>query len=147
MNRRDICLGLLLPGASTARSAEDALHQAMARAREMRALAERSGDQPYGAVVMLGERIVGEAPSRVVTTRNAGAHAEREALRDAAQRLGRQDLGGLVLVSTSRPCRLCEEAAAATGITLMVFGETLTSAVPVARSSPRCCKLPAHVER
>ena len=53
MNRRDICLGLLLPGASTARSAEDALHHAMARAREMRALAERSGDQPYGAVVML----------------------------------------------------------------------------------------------
>ena len=134
MNRRDICLGLLLPRASMARSADEVLHQAMARAREMRALAERAGDQPYGAVVVHGEHIVGEAPSRVVTARNTDAHAEREALRDAAQRLGRQDLGGLVLVSTSRPCRLCEEAAAAAGITRMVFGETLASAVPVAAS-------------
>ncbi len=132
MNRRDICLGLLLPSASMAGSADDALHHAMARAREMRALAERAGDQPYGAVVMQGERIVGEAPSRVVTTRNADAHAEREALRDAALRLRRQDLSGLVLVSTSRPCRLCEEAAAAAGITRMVFGDALASAVPVA---------------
>ena len=132
MNRRDICLGLLLPSASLAGAADDALRHAMARAREMRALAERAGDQPYGAVVMQGERIVGEAPSRVVTARNPDAHAEREALRDAAQRLGRQDLGGLVLVSTSRPCRLCEDAAATAGITRMVFGETLASAVPVA---------------
>ena len=132
MNRRDICLGLLLPSASLAGAADDALRHAMARAREMRALAERAGDQPYGAVVMQGERIVGEAPSRVVTARNPDAHAEREALRDAAQRLGRQDLGGLVLVSTSQPCRLCEDAAATAGITRMVFGETLASAVPVA---------------
>jgi uncharacterized protein len=95
----------------------------------------RACDQPYGAVVLQGERIVGAAPSRVVTSRNIDAHAEREALRDAARQLGRSDLRGLLLVSTSRPCRQCETAAAAAGISRMVFGEALATAVPTGEAS------------
>ena len=60
---------------------------------------------------MLGAQIVGEAPSRVVTASDPTAHAEMEAIRDAARRLRSRDLSGCVLVSTSRPCRMCEAAA------------------------------------
>jgi tRNA(adenine34) deaminase len=108
--------------------AADPLHEAMRRAQAMRDDAVRAGDQPYGAAVWCNERIVGAAPSRVITAADPSAHAEREALRDAARRLGRADLSGCVLVSTSRPCRMCEAAAARAGISRMVYGEALTDA-------------------
>ena len=104
------------------------LQQAMVRARELREQAQRSGDQPYGAVVWRDDAIVGEAPSRVVLHNDPTAHAEIEALRDAAKRLGTRDLSGCVLVSTSRPCRMCEAAAGWARIERMVHGEALTDA-------------------
>lgn len=106
------------------------LRDALARARSLRDQAVRDGDQPYGAVVWLEGRIVGEAPSRVVTLRNPDAHAEREALRDAQQRLGRTDLAGALLVSSSRPCGLCEAAAARARISRMVYGEGTDAGAP-----------------
>ncbi len=106
-----------------ARAGAPDLRAALARARALRDEAVHAGDQPYGAVVWLDGRIVGEAPSRVVTRGDVDAHAEREALRDAQQRLRRHDLAGALLVSSSRPCALCESAAARAGIARMVFGE------------------------
>lgn len=100
----------------------------MQRARMLRDEAVRGGDQAYGAVVLLGERIVGEGPSRVVTRRDPSAHAEMEAIRDAVRQLGSDDLSGCILVSTSRPCRMCEAAAAKARIARMIHGETLIDA-------------------
>ncbi len=94
----------------------------------MRRLAESWGDQPYGAVVVLDGAIVGEGPSRVVKNGDAGAHAEREAIRDARRRLGRQRLDGAALYSTSRPCGACEAAAAEAGVSRMYFGSSLVDA-------------------
>ena len=120
-------LPLLLPAWA---AASPALQQAMRRARAMRDEAQRSGDQAYGAVVLRGEQIVGEAPSRVVTLADPTAHAEMEAIRDAAKRLRSRDLSGCVLVSTSRPCRMCEAAAGWARIDRMVHGDALTDAGP-----------------
>lgn len=97
-------------------------------AAAMRRLAESWGDQPYGAVLVLDDALVGEGPSRVVKNRDANAHAEREAIRDAQRRLGRKDLAGTVLYSTSRPCSLCEAAAAEAGVARMYFGASLADA-------------------
>ncbi len=112
----------------TAHAAGVTLRQAMARARELREQAQRDGDQPYGAVVWRDEAIVGEAPSRVVLHNDPTAHAELEAIRDAARRLGTRDLSACVLVSTSRPCRMCEAAAGWARIERMVHGDALTDA-------------------
>jgi tRNA(Arg) A34 adenosine deaminase TadA len=102
----------------------------MQRARELRDAAVRVGDQPYGAVVLRGSEIIGAAPSRVVTAEDPAAHAEREAIRDAQRRLNSAELAGCVLVSTARPCRLCESAAAKARIARMVYGDALTDAGP-----------------
>jgi tRNA(Arg) A34 adenosine deaminase TadA len=56
------------------------------------------------------------------------AHAEREAIRDARRKLGRQQLAGSVLYSTSKPCGVCEAAAAEAGISRMYYGPSLTDA-------------------
>ena len=97
-------------------------------AAEMRRLAESWGDQPYGAVLVLNGAIIGWGPSRVVRNRNPNAHAEREAIRDAQEKQGREKLPGAVLYSTSRPCSQCEEAAAQAGLSRMYFGPSLTDA-------------------
>lgn len=97
-------------------------------AERMKRLAESWGDQPYGAVLVLEAVIVGEGPSRVIKNNDPSAHAEREAIRDARRRLGRQQLAGSVLYSTSRPCSLCEAAAAEAGVSRMYVGSSLTDA-------------------
>jgi tRNA(adenine34) deaminase len=94
----------------------------------MRELAVSWGDQPYGAVLVGGGRIIGLGPSRVVRNRNPDAHAEREAIRDALDKHGKDAVRGAVLVSTSRPCWACEQAAARAGVARMVFGAALEDA-------------------
>lgn len=99
-----------------------------ARALSLRDVATAAGDQPYGAVVVLGGRIIGEAPSRVVTGRDPTAHAEMEAIRDALRRHGTGTLTGAVLYSSSRPCPMCEAAASYSRISRMIHGRSMTDA-------------------
>ena len=94
----------------------------MESAMEMKRIAVDTGDQPYGAIVTKGGEIVGEGPSRVVVNQDPTAHAEIEAIRDAARRLGTRDLSGCVLYGTSRPCRMCETAAYWANVSRFVFG-------------------------
>ena len=97
-------------------------------AQSMRQLALTWGDEPYGAVVVFDGFVAGEGPSRVIRDSNPDAHAEREAIRDAQRRLGKEDMSGAVLYSTSQPCRLCEAAAARAKVSRMYFGPDLVDA-------------------
>jgi tRNA(Arg) A34 adenosine deaminase TadA len=129
MQRRHLLGCTLAFGVPASVQAQDAaLALAMARARALSDEAVRAGDQAYGAVVVRSGRIVGEGPSRVVTRSDPTAHAEMEAIRDAARRLGTRDLSGCLLVSTARPCRMCEAAAGWARIERMVHGDALTDA-------------------
>ena len=97
-------------------------------ALSMRRLAESWGDESYGAVLVLEGKVIGEGPSRVVKNQDDSAHAEREAIRDAQRRLGRKELSGTVLYSTSRPCSSCEAAAAEAKVSRMYFGPSISDA-------------------
>jgi tRNA(Arg) A34 adenosine deaminase TadA len=92
------------------------------KAFEMRRLAESTGDQSYGAVVVRGNEILGLGPSRVLVKKDSTAHAEREALRDAQAKLGKSDLSECVMYSTSRPCSDCERAASQAKLSRMYYG-------------------------
>jgi tRNA(adenine34) deaminase len=106
---------------SAAAPAEE--HRAfIAAAFKMREEAVRLGDQAFGAVVVKDGQIIGYGPSRVVLRRDATAHAEREAIREAQARLGTKDLTGAVLYSSSRACAMCETAAAEADIARMIYG-------------------------
>ncbi|HYF58414.1 MAG TPA: deaminase [Burkholderiaceae bacterium] len=115
--------------AGAARAHDEAARWYVA-AEAMKRLALSWGDQPYGAVLVRDGRVIGEGPSRVVRNADPDAHAEREAIRDARTRLGVQRLEGAVLYSTSRPCSLCEAAAAQAGVSRMVYGAALTDGGP-----------------
>lgn len=109
-------------GAARAASSETTFMQ---RAFELKGAAERAGDQAYGAVVVKDGRVVGEGPSRVVVNRDPTAHAEMEAIRDAARILGTRDLDGCIIYASSRPCRMCETAAYWANITYIYYGAEL----------------------
>ena len=113
---------------SSTKGAESLEHQFYSAALSMKRLAESWGDQPYGAVLVFGGRIIGEGPSRVVKLADPSAHAEREAIRDAQRKLGRDSLAGSLLYSTARPCRVCEIAAARAGVARMIVGPELQDA-------------------
>src|SRR5438105_3084721 len=78
---------------------------------QMREQALNAGEQPYGAVVVRGGRIVGRGAARI---RDRGwlGHAERMQMRDAQERLGREELSDCVIYSTSAACESCRRTAA-----------------------------------
>ena len=104
------------------------------RAFEMRQQALELGDQAYGAVVVRDGIIVGQSPSQVVVHRDPTAHAEMEAIRDAARRLGSRDLSGCTLYSSSPACPMCEAAAYWADIEHLVYGERARDG-----GSPKLC--------
>lgn len=62
---------------------------------------------PFGAVVVLNGKVIGEGVNRVTTAHDPTAHAEIVAIRDACQRLNRFDLPGAVIYSSCEPCPMC----------------------------------------
>jgi tRNA(Arg) A34 adenosine deaminase TadA len=131
--RRD---GLLLSGGALAAMfgppamAEPAAGPFIAEAFRLRDQASAAGDQPYGAVLVLGGQIVGRGRSRVVSDRNVDHHAERVALWDAQRALGRQDMSGAVVYSSSIPCPACQAALARVNVARMIHGPGAADAGP-----------------
>ena len=85
----------------------------MARCLELARMASERGEgTPYGAVIVRDGVIVGEGWNRSYLRHDATAHAETEAIRDAARRLGMRDLSDCQLYTNGgRPCPMCETAA------------------------------------
>jgi tRNA(Arg) A34 adenosine deaminase TadA len=100
----------------------------MERAFEMRRLAVQRGDQPYGAVIVKADRIVGEGASAVVTDDDPTAHAEMVAIRDAARLLGSRDLSSCEMYGTSPACPMCEAAAYWARVTRLLHGAAIVDA-------------------
>lgn len=102
----------------------------------MRDLAVTQGDRGYGAIVVhvASKKIVAQTPSRVVTNGDPSAHAEMEAIRDAARHLGLRDLSGHAMYSSSRPCPMCEAAAYWANLDALYFGRSATSG-----GAPKLC--------
>ena len=94
----------------------------MRRALELAAQAESKGEVPVGALVALGDRVVGEGFNQPITLRDPTAHAEILALRAAAAALADYRLGGTTLYVTLEPCPMCAHAIALARIRRLYFG-------------------------
>ncbi|MFO1281729.1 MAG: deaminase [Burkholderiales bacterium] len=101
-----------------------------ARAMALRDEAVRRGDQPYGAVVVMGDRIVGEGVSAVIARGDTDAHAERLAIADARRRLGTADLDGARIYGSSPACAACRAAARDARIARLYHGAAATDDGP-----------------
>ena len=70
----------------------------------------RAGDSADGAVAVLDEAMVARGRGQVGSTGDPTAHAVMVVLREAARRLGRPNLRGLVIFSANEPCAMCAGA-------------------------------------
>ncbi len=84
--------------------------------------AERLGEVPIGAVVVLGEKVIGRGHNRVRAERDPTAHAEIVALRDAARFLDNYRLTGTTLYVTIEPCPMCAGALVNARVARLVYG-------------------------
>jgi tRNA(adenine34) deaminase len=94
----------------------------MRRALELARRAQNEGEVPVGALVVLGERIVGEGWNRPIAARDPTAHAEIQALRAAAAAEGNYRLTGATLYVTLEPCDMCVGAMFHARVARVVYG-------------------------
>ena len=103
------------------------MQAAVAEARKAMA----RNEVPIGAVVAVGETIVGAGFNQPISTLDPTAHAEILALRAAAQAIGNYRLTGATLCVTVEPCAMCVGALVHARIGTLIFGalEPKTGAV------------------
>ncbi len=92
------------------------------RALALAAYAEAEGEVPVGALVVLGDEVIGEGWNRPIAAHDPTAHAEIIALRAAAERLGNYRLTGATLYATLEPCPMCAGAMVHARIARVVYG-------------------------
>lgn len=94
----------------------------MLQALELAGEAERHDEVPVGAVVVHEGQVIGAGYNRPVGAHDPTAHAEIQALRQAASRMGNYRLPGCTLYVTLEPCTMCVGAMVHARIQTLVFG-------------------------
>ena len=94
----------------------------MRRALELARRAQEEGEVPIGAVLVLDDRIAGEGWNRPIAASDPTAHAEIQAMRAAAQKLGNYRLTGATLYVTLESCDMCVGAMFHARVARTVFG-------------------------
>jgi len=94
----------------------------MGNALELAREAERHGEVPVGAVVVVDGVIRGRGFNSPIRQADPTAHAEILAIREAAASLGNYRLEGAVLYVTLEPCVMCAGALVSARISRLVFG-------------------------
>lgn len=85
-------------------------------------LAAQTGEVPVGAIVVKDGVVIGRGSNAPIGTHDPTAHAEINAMRDAAQHLGNYRLVGCTLYVTLEPCAMCAGAIQHARIARLVYG-------------------------
>lgn len=94
----------------------------MRQALELAAQASERNEVPVGAVVVLDGQIIGQGFNSPISGCDPSAHAEIQALRDAAHRLENYRLVDATLYVTIEPCSMCAGAIVHSRIKRLVYG-------------------------
>ena len=81
----------------------------------------KKGEVPIGAVVVLGDEIIGRGYNQPITTKDPTAHAEIIALKEASNRLDNYRLNEAIIYTTLEPCFMCAGALVHARIKKIIF--------------------------
>ncbi|MBL4903928.1 tRNA adenosine(34) deaminase TadA [Desulfotalea psychrophila] len=84
--------------------------------------AAQKGEVPVGALITLGNIIVGRGENRPISSNDPSAHAEIIAIREAAGHCNNYRIPGTTLYVTLEPCIMCMGAIIHSRIKRVVFG-------------------------
>jgi tRNA(adenine34) deaminase len=121
---------------------DELMDEALAQAR----LGGEAGEVPIGAVVALGDAVIGRGFNQPISSGDPTAHAEIIAIRQAARNAGNYRLTGATVAVTIEPCLMCVGAFVHARIGTVVYGaaEPRTGALV---STVRGSELPGHNHR
>lgn len=98
-------------------------------------LAQRGIEQgdggPFGAVLVMQERIIGRGWNQVIKRNDPTAHAEILAIRNACDHAASYHLPGSVLYTTCEPCPMCLSAAYWAHIERLVYAAAADDAASI----------------
>lgn len=94
----------------------------MQQALSLAAKGAALGEVPVGALVVLDGEVIGEGFNRPISASDPSAHAEVNALRDAAARQNNYRLPGATLYVTIEPCTMCFGTLIHARIARLVYG-------------------------
>lgn len=94
----------------------------MRRALALAESAAAAGEVPVGAIVVHNARVIGEGRNAPIANRDASAHAEIMAIRQACEALNNYRLPDAVLYCTLEPCAMCAGAIGHARIARVVYG-------------------------
>ena len=94
----------------------------MRRALDLAAEAAEAGEVPVGAVVTIGDEIIAGTRNAMRCANDPTAHAEMEAIRAVAAKLGTSRLDDCTLWVTLEPCAMCAAAIAVARLKALRFG-------------------------
>ena len=81
----------------------------------------KKGEVPIGAVVALGDKIIGRGHNQPITKKDPTAHAEIIALKEASNRLDNYRLNEAIIYTTLEPCLMCAGALVHARIKKIIF--------------------------
>lgn len=81
-----------------------------------------AGEVPVGAIVVKDGKIIGRGSNAPIGSHDPSAHAEIQAMRDAAKFLGNYRLVDCTLYVTLEPCAMCAGAIQHARIARLVYG-------------------------
>jgi tRNA(adenine34) deaminase len=95
----------------------------MKLALELAIIAGEDNEAPIGCVIVNSEGdVIGRGRNRREKDKNATAHAEIEAIKDACKTIGDWRLSGSILYVTLEPCPMCAGAIIMSRIGKVVYG-------------------------
>ena len=81
----------------------------------------KKGEVPIGAVVVLGDEIIGRGYNQPIAMKDPTAHAEIIALKEASNRLENYRLNEAIIYTTLEPCLMCVGALVHARIKKVIF--------------------------
>ena len=103
----------------------------MQRAIELSINSVKNNGGPFGAVIVKDGKIIAEASNSVTQTNDPTAHAEVNAIRQAAVKLGTYDLSGCEIYTSCEPCPMCLGAVYWAHLDKIYYGNTKKDAADI----------------
>lgn len=104
---------------------EDFMRKAVELSRQS---LSKPGTEPFGAVVVLDGKIVGEGLNHSLAHFDPTSHGEIEAMRDACRKLECVDLTGADMYTSCEPCAMCVATMEVAGISRLFYAASMAQA-------------------
>jgi tRNA(adenine34) deaminase len=109
---------------------EGAMREAIAEAEA----AKMEGNKGYGAVVLMGDRVLSKSHDTAMTSGDPSRHAEHTAILEAIRAQGAPGLTGALLISTCEPCPMCTGLAVWSGVTTLMYGSSIADTAAMGKT-------------